>query len=85
MGAYSKALLSYEKALEIQQKTLPPNQPALAVSYNNNGLVYENMGDHVKARSFFERAVGIAQQSLLSDHPNVKKCRNDLDRIRKKF
>ena len=35
---YSKALSYYEKALEIEQKTLPSNHPYLAISYNNIGI-----------------------------------------------
>ena len=40
MGEYSKALSSHEKALAIQQQSLPSNHPDLAMSYNNIGLVY---------------------------------------------
>ena len=37
-GDYEKAIWYYEKALEIRQKTLPPNHPDLATSYNNIGV-----------------------------------------------
>ncbi|CAF4253959.1 unnamed protein product, partial [Rotaria sordida] len=43
MGEYSKALSSYEQSLEIREIALPPNHPDLAISYNNIGLVYDNM------------------------------------------
>ena len=37
-GKYTDAVRTYEKALEIRQKTLPPNHPDLATSYNNIGV-----------------------------------------------
>ena len=40
-GRVLKALSFYEKALEILQKTLPPNHPDLATSYNNIAMVYQ--------------------------------------------
>jgi tetratricopeptide (TPR) repeat protein len=83
MGEYSKALSSHEKALEIQQKTLPPTHPHWAMSYNNIGLVYAKMGEYSKARPFFERAVDIGQQSLPKDHPLFQGWRKNLDLVKK--
>ena len=37
MGEYPKALSYYEKALAIQQQSLPSNHPDLALSYSNIG------------------------------------------------
>ena len=44
MGEYSKALSYYEKSLEIQQQSLPPNHPDLAASYMGIGIVYDKHG-----------------------------------------
>jgi tetratricopeptide (TPR) repeat protein len=85
MGEYSKALAYYEKALEIQQQSLPSNHPSLAFSCYNIGLLYEKMSEYRKAESFYERAVNIGQQSLPSHHPNFKDWRNDLEDIKKKL
>ena len=85
MGEYWKALSSYEKALEIQLQSLPPTHSHLAMSYNNIGLVYENINNYSKARSFYERAVNIGQQSLSSNHPELKKWRSNLDDIQNKL
>ena len=50
-GKYADAVRTYEKALEIDKKTLPPNHPHLATSYNNIGNVYDKMGEYSKALS----------------------------------
>ena len=73
MGDYPKALSYYEKDLEINKQSLPPNHPDVAASYNNIGLVHEYMNNYSKARSFYERAVDIGQQSLPSGHPESTK------------
>jgi tetratricopeptide (TPR) repeat protein len=85
MGEYSKVLSSHEKALAIQQQSLPPNHPDLAMSYNNIGLVYENMSNYSKALSFYERAVDIGQRSLPSNHPNLQTYKRNLERVKKKL
>jgi hypothetical protein len=41
------------------------------------------MGEYSKARSFYERAVDIAQQSLPANHPNLRMCRNNLDIVKR--
>ncbi len=85
MGEYSKALSCGQKAIEIFRDSLPSNHPCFAESYNNIGLLYENMGEYAKARSFFENAVNIGQQSLPSNHPDLKNWRNNLEDIKKKL
>ena len=65
-GEYQEAIVFYEKSLEIKKKTLAPNDPDLAASYNNIGLVYFNMGEYPKALSSYEKALAIRQQSLPS-------------------
>ena len=71
MGEYLKALSYYEKALEIRQKTLPPNHPDLAISYNNIGSVYDKMGEYSKALSSYEKALEIRQKTLPPNHPDL--------------
>jgi tetratricopeptide (TPR) repeat protein len=77
-GEYSKALSFYEKALEIRQKTLPPNHPDLASSYNNIGLVYASMDEYSKALSYHEKALEIRQKSLPSNHPDFASSYNNI-------
>ena len=69
-GEYQAALLFYEKALDIRQKSLPANHPHLATSYSCIGNVYDSMGEYPKALSFFEKALDIWQKSLPANHPS---------------
>ncbi len=85
MEEYSKALLFYEKALEIRQKTLSPNHPDLASSYCNIGCVYRNMNDYPKALSYFERTLNMFQISLPSNHPNIQAIQENIEVLEKKL
>ncbi|CAF1313662.1 unnamed protein product [Adineta steineri] len=71
-------------ALEIRQQSLPSNHPDLAYPYNNIGLVYENIGNYLKASAFYEKAIHIGEQSLPSNHPNLQQRRNNLKRVKNK-
>jgi tetratricopeptide (TPR) repeat protein len=77
-GEYQEAIRFYEKALAIQQQSLPPNHPYLAASYNNIGAVHQNMGDYPKALSSYEKALAIRQQSLPPNHPDLASSYNNI-------
>jgi tetratricopeptide (TPR) repeat protein len=59
------------KALEIYQKSLPPNHPDLANSFNNIAMVYQKTKDYAKAVSFCEKGLEIRQKTLLPNHPDL--------------
>jgi tetratricopeptide (TPR) repeat protein len=84
-GEYPAAITFYEKALAIQQQSLPPNHPHLAASCNSIGSVYGNMANYSKARSYYERAVDIGQQLLPTNHPHLQLYRNNLELAKKKL
>jgi tetratricopeptide (TPR) repeat protein len=77
-GDYEEAIIFYEKALKIAQKSLPPNHPDLATCYNNIGGVYGNMGEYPKALSSYEKALEIQQKSLPPDHPALATSYNNI-------
>ncbi len=80
-GKYTEAITDYEKSLEIRQKTLPPNHPNLATSYNNIGRVYDDMGEYSKALSYYEKALEIKQKTLPPNHPNLATSYNNIGRV----
>jgi tetratricopeptide (TPR) repeat protein len=77
-GDYEKAIEYHEKALEIEQKTLPENHPSLATSYNNIGSVYDNMGEYSKALSYYEKALEIRQKTLPENHHDLATSYNNI-------
>ncbi|CAF4623456.1 unnamed protein product [Rotaria sp. Silwood2] len=78
LGEYSKAIKFYERALDIKEKTVPPNHPDLAASYNNIGLVYDNMGEYSKALSSYERSLEIKKIALPPNHPDFAQSYNNI-------
>jgi tetratricopeptide (TPR) repeat protein len=71
MDNYHEAILSYEKALEIQKKGLPPNHPDLAITYNNIGRMFSKIGEYSKARFFHKNALIIQEKTLSWNHPDM--------------
>ncbi|CAF4802947.1 unnamed protein product [Rotaria sp. Silwood1] len=63
------------------QKTLPPNHPDLASSYNNIGSVYDNMGEYSKALSCYERSLEIRKMALPSNHPDLAASYNNIGMV----
>jgi tetratricopeptide (TPR) repeat protein len=82
---YQEAITFYEKSIKIYKKTLPPNHPDLAASYNGIGLVYDSMGDYSKAISSHEKALKIRQQSLPANHPDLGSSYNNIGIVYRKM
>jgi len=78
MGEYSEALSYHEKALDIQEESLPSNHSDLARSYNDIGLVYNNMGEYATALRCHEKALDIRKKSLPPNHPDLARSYNDI-------
>jgi len=78
MRDYSNALSNHEKALEIQQKSLPSNHPDFGVSYYK-------MGDYSKAHSFYVRAIENGQRSLPGYHSTTEEHKNNFEDVKKKM
>jgi tetratricopeptide (TPR) repeat protein len=85
MEEYLKALPFLEKAFEIRQKTLPPNHPSMAASYNNIAGVYDNMGEYSKALSIYERALGILLNVLPAKHPHIQAIQKSITVLKGKL
>ena len=70
-GDYTKALSYYEKALDMQQKTLPDNHPSLANTLRDTGEVHRTMGEYLKALPYYEKARDMQQKTLPDNHPDL--------------
>jgi tetratricopeptide (TPR) repeat protein len=82
-GDYQEALISYQKALEVYQKTLPEDHPDLATSYNNIGQVYNSIGEYSKALSYYQNSLEIYQKTLDSNHPSLAISYNNIGWVHK--
>ncbi|CAF1342469.1 unnamed protein product [Rotaria sordida] len=65
------------------QKTLPPNHPDLATSYNGIGAVYDNMGEYSEALSSYERSLEIRKIALPPNHPDLAAPYNNIGNVYK--
>ncbi len=67
----------HEKALEIRKTSLESNDPLLADSYLNLGLI-SLKSDYFSAETYFENAYEIYRTTLGNNHPKVALCLTNL-------
>lgn len=80
-GEYSQALVSYQTALDIYERTRLPDDLDLATTYNNIGQVYHNMGEYAKALSHYEKSFAMYERKLPADHPSLAASYNNIGLI----
>ena len=77
-GDYKEALLYYEKALDMMQKTIPANHGRLATTYGNIGTVYSKMGEYDRALLYHEEALHMQQATRPANHPDLATSHNNI-------
>jgi hypothetical protein len=77
-GNYASAEDLLRHAAALQERTLGPNHPDLANTFNNLGIVCEMTDNPIDAEHFFRRAHAIAAATLAPDHPFVATSRKNL-------
>ena len=65
-------------ALQIREKTLGENHPAVAATLNNLAVLYGKRGKYKEAEPLCKRALEIREKVLGKDHPDVAKQLNNL-------
>ena len=55
-----------------------PEDPRLATSLNNLGVLYKTQGKYKEAESFYKRSLSIDEKVLGADHPDVTTGLNNL-------
>ncbi|CAB9520079.1 Kinesin light chain (Partial), partial [Seminavis robusta] len=71
MGDCSGVLMKYEECLAIEESALGKDHPSVATSYNNIGLVLEDIGDYETALAKHKEALAIRLSVLGMNHPDV--------------
>ncbi|UJR23956.1 hypothetical protein I4U23_026924 [Adineta vaga] len=78
---YKKGLVNLLKAIEIQEKTLPPDSLALARTYNNIATTYFFLQKHDMALTYYNKALDIREKVLPADHPDIASIYNNLGNL----
>ena len=73
-----KALTLYERALEIREEELGPENSMTARSLDQLEDAYFLTGNFAKAAQFGERALGIAEKKLSPNNPDIAAYQNNL-------
>ena len=83
-GKYDRALVVAKKSLELAERNVGPDHPAVAISLNNLALLYKTQGDYAKAEPLYKRSLAISEKALGPDHPDVATSLNNLAGLYKK-
>ena len=78
---WQKALEYFQKALDIEEKVLSPDDPSLGATYNNMGTVYRNMREYTKALLCYEKDLQISQKSRPPNHPHTAVLYNNIGMV----
>lgn len=68
LGDYGQALDCDLRAKSILERTLPSDDPTLALIYNNIGCNYHYMGDHHESLEYHQKALDIRKKVLSADN-----------------
>jgi CHAT domain-containing protein/Tfp pilus assembly protein PilF len=73
-----RAELLYQRALEISEKVLGPEDPDTAISLNNLAELYKTKGDYGRAEQLLLRVVKIFEKEFGPEHPSTAISLNNL-------
>ena len=80
-GLYDKAVTNYLRLISLGKSFLGSGHPSTAASYNNIGLVYDNLGDYDKALEYYLKALAICEKALGLEHPDTATTYNNIGLI----
>jgi tetratricopeptide (TPR) repeat protein len=75
---YDKALLCYEKCLDLKLKILGWEHSDLAESYSNIGYAWKTKGNYEKSLEYFEKSLEILLNTLGAEHTDVASSYNNI-------
>jgi tetratricopeptide (TPR) repeat protein len=71
LGHYQETEKVLKRALKLREKSLKPDDPALAASLNNLAVLYKIQGKSAEAEPLYQRALAINEKALGPEHPDV--------------
>ena len=77
-GQYDRAVVVAMKALDVAEKSVGPNHPAVATSLNNLALLYLAQGQYAQVEPLYKRSLAMAEKTLGPEHPDVATSLNNL-------
>ncbi|CAF3096501.1 unnamed protein product [Rotaria socialis] len=80
-GQYANVIAYYERAIEINEKILSPQDVDLAASYGCIGLAYNKIDDYSNALLFHQKALKIYQQSPPANRSHVAVSFNNIGSV----
>ncbi|NQY63541.1 MAG: tetratricopeptide repeat protein [Alteromonadaceae bacterium] len=81
MGDYDRALPLYLRSLDIKEKVLGAEHPAVATSLNNLAGLYESTGDTDRALPLYQRSIDILEKVLGSEHPSTITVKENMNKL----
>jgi tetratricopeptide (TPR) repeat protein len=78
LADYPLSLKIAQKQSEIIEKVLGKNHPDNAVSYNNLGGCYLNMGDYERGLEYFNKALTVMEKIHGKNHPDTANSYNNI-------
>src|SRR5438067_813641 len=80
-GKYAEAVPLLKRSLAIDEKTLGPEHPSVAIRLNNIALIYHAQGRYAEAEPLYKRALAIGEKILGPEHPDVGQSLNNLAQL----
>ena len=77
-GDYKKALIYYDKCLEIDIKILGPEHHSVALLYHNIGSLWNNKGYYNKAIKYYQKSLDIIIKIFGKDDTDVARLYNSI-------
>ena len=84
-GHYDNAIKYYTIAFEIKSKSLSSENPSIAMTLENLGLVNEYNEDFQQALSYYEQAANIYRKTLPQSHADVIQINEARQRVSSKL
>jgi serine/threonine-protein kinase len=78
---YPRAADMFKKVAASNQKTLRPNHPELATSFNNLALTLQMAGNKKEALAFFQQSLDVANKNYPEGHPKIIHFRSNIAKL----